>query len=309
MQVGLQPLAGVQHGLRVQVSLGRPPVRRPPDHLLPDHDHEHQQQLRLAGQEQQEHVRVRVEPEHLTGDHPAGLDDQRHVEGRHRGHPVGEPGGQPAVDPDVLVVDRGRRLDPLRGPGQHLLMLGAQLRAVRQVSVLRHQVVLDLLAVDQDRLGVLVGVHGPPVGTAPEHLLAEQDDEDQQQLGHVAEEQQERVRVRVEAEHRPRAQHHPGHRDDRADVDGPHRSDPGGDPGGEPLVEPCRLVGVARILAPPGMRPGMADLVVQAHDRPRCRPADRPVAAGACYERYPRAAALHLSCGARRPGTTGGSPG
>ena len=81
-------------------------------------------------------------------------------------------------------------------------MLGAQVGAADEQSVLRHQMILDLLAVDQDRLGVLVGVRGPPVRAAAEHLLPEQDDEDQQELGHVAEEQQERVGVRVEAQDR-----------------------------------------------------------------------------------------------------------
>jgi hypothetical protein len=82
-------------------------------------------------------------------------------------------------------------------------VLGAQVSAAGQQGVLRHQMVLDLLTVDQDRLGVLVGVHGSPVRCPAEHLLPEQDDEDQQQLGHVAEEQQERVGVRVEAQHPP----------------------------------------------------------------------------------------------------------
>jgi hypothetical protein len=82
-------------------------------------------------------------------------------------------------------------------------VLGAQVCPAGQQGVLCHQVVLDLLAVDQDRLGVLVGVHGPPVRGPAEHLLPEQDDEDQQQLRHVAEEQQERVGVRVEAQHGP----------------------------------------------------------------------------------------------------------
>ena len=85
--------------------------------------------------------------------------------------------------------------------GQQFLVLGAQVGAAGEQGVLRHQVILDLLAVDQDRLGVLVGVRGPPVRAAAEHLLPEQDDEDQQQLGNIAEEQQERVRIRVEAQH------------------------------------------------------------------------------------------------------------
>jgi hypothetical protein len=199
-QVGLEPLAGVQHGLRVQVGLSGALVRRAPDHLLPDHDHEHQQQLQLAGQEQQERVRVRVEPEHLAGHDPADLEDQRDVEGRHRGHLAGEPRGQPAVESDVLAGRPGRRLDPPRGPGQQLLVLGAQVGAAGEQGVLRHQMILDLLAVDQDRLGVLIGVRGPPVRGAAEHLLPEQDDEDQQQLGHVPEKQQERIGVRVEAQ-------------------------------------------------------------------------------------------------------------
>jgi hypothetical protein len=201
--VGLEPLAGVQHRLRVQVGLSGAVVRRAPDDLLPNHDHEHQQQLQLAGQEQQERERVRVEPEQLARHDPADLEEQRDVEGRHRGHLAGEPGGQPAVEADVFVLGCGWRLDPLRGPGQQLLVLGAQVGAAGQQGVLRHQVVLDLLAVDQDRLGVLVGVHGPPVGGPAEHLLPEQDDEDQQQLGHVPEEQQERIGVRIEAEHSP----------------------------------------------------------------------------------------------------------
>jgi hypothetical protein len=193
----------MQHGLRVQVGLRCALVRRAPDDLLPDHDHEHQQQLQLAGQEQQERIWVRVEPEHLAGHDPAGLEDQRDVEGRHRGHLAGEPGGQLAIESNAGVRRPGRRLDPLRGLGQQLLVLGTQVGAAGEQGVLRHQVVLDLLAVDQDRLGVLVGVRGPPVRGAAEHLLPEQDDEDQQELGHVAEEEQERVRVRVEPKHSP----------------------------------------------------------------------------------------------------------
>ena len=200
-QVGLEALAGVQHGLRVQVSLRGALVRRAPDHLLPDHDHEHQQQLQLAGQEQQERVRVRVEPEHLACHDPADLEDQRDVEGCHRGHLAGEPGGQPAVESDILVARCGRRLDPLRGLGQQRPVLGTQVGAAGEQGVLRHQVILDLLAVDQDRLGILVGVRGPAVRAAAEHLLPEQDDEDQQQLDHVAQEQQERVRIRIETQH------------------------------------------------------------------------------------------------------------
>ncbi len=290
----------MQHRLGIQVRLGRPLLRGLAQHLLPDHDHEHQDELGLAGQEQQEQVRVRIEAEHLAGDHPGDLEDRRDIEGGHRACLVREPGGQPAIQADPLLFQWRRLLDSLGRAGQGRLVRRPQVRAAGQVSVLGDQVILDLGAVDEDGLRILIGVHGSPVGGAAEHLLAEQDDEDQQQLGYVPEEEQEGVGIGIEAQHRPGGEHHPGHRHDQADVHRPHRPDPGRDPGGQPLVDPGALVSPGRIGVAVSVRPRVTGLRIEAHQQGSPSPSGR--SAGA----VPAACSSYRST--RRSGRPGGKP-
>jgi hypothetical protein len=146
------------------------------------------------------------------------------------------------LNPHVLVIHRRRALQTRRRRGKDLPLIATQIDRSGQVLVLSDEMVLDLLAVVQDRLGVLIGLHGPLVSLATQHLLPQRNNEDQKKLDHVAQEEQERVRVRVETQQLRRTQQRPDRGDRHADIHSPHRPDLGGDPGRHPPVETNVLV-------------------------------------------------------------------
>src|ERR1022692_1203931 len=162
-QVRLQAFAGMQDGFGVEVSPDGAVFRRPSDDLLPDHDDEHQDELDQAGEEQQEQVRIPVESEDLASHHPGRLKDHGQVKGRHRADLAGNPGGQPSVEPDLLLGGGWRRLYPCSGPRCRNGIGQLRIRAGPQMGVLRDEVILDLLAIDQDRLRVVIGAAGATV--------------------------------------------------------------------------------------------------------------------------------------------------
>ena len=155
--------------------------------VLADHDHEHENQLQEAGDEQQEGEWVWIERDdpRLGQRDPADLEDSRQVERPHGADGLGDRCSDVAVETDVLRLDRWRlHRRPLFYP-----RMGFRLHkrdALVQDSVLFFEVRVQRGDLPKDLLGVFERPLGAPVGASAQNPLADQDDEDQEQLDQVA---------------------------------------------------------------------------------------------------------------------------
>lgn len=142
---------------------------------------------------------------------------------------------------------------PVRDPGRAdpLAILDPGMRPVFhqfdplvEDPVLGEHVLAQFAHFVEDCLGVLIGLQRALVGRRADDRLADQDDREQHQLGHVAEEEQEGERIGVDVAQRPPGgEGHPEQDEGRYEVDGPHRADGLGDEHGQASVEADVLVG------------------------------------------------------------------
>ena len=261
-EVRLQAYALLKHRFGVAVRLDGTLVAGRPEDLLPNHDHDHEDELGQAGEEEEEGEGIGVEADDTRprqGD-PAKLEDSRAIKSPHRAHLLGEVGADPSVDADGCGAARGRLrllclLDQGRGRGVAEPDPGAQQR------VLRHEVRTELPDLVQDRLRVLIGLHRAALRRRPQHLLTDEDDEDEKQLDDVPEEEKKGKGVPVEAQRPELGQEHPGEDEGCRDIDDPHGADAAGHPGGQPPVKAAvHVAPLRRPLLSAGGDTGMRDV-------------------------------------------------